>query len=462
MHSVQPAREQSPRKKPAARVSAPHAVLPAQVVSELEKHLLVDGFKLVVDLEKSRGSTLVDAATGKSFIDFYAFFASMPVGFNHPYFEAPEVQADLLAAAKVKVANSDVYSVPYATFVETFARVMGLPPLERYFFIDGGSLAVENALKAAMDWKVRKNMAAGRGERGTEILHFKGAFHGRSGYTMSLTNTDPRKTDLFAKFPWPRVSTPFLDFSLPENERLQNVIEKEKLAEGEIRRFIAERGHEMAAILIETIQGEGGDNHFRGEWLRLLRRLCDENDLLLIFDEVQAGMGVTGKNWCCQHFDVLPDLLVFGKKAQVCGVMAGPRLDEVKENVFRLPSRINSTWGANFCDFVRSTHFLRIIERENLVENARVQGASLLEELHRIAKKHPVMTAMRGRGLFVAFDLPDGARRDRFWSGAYELGLIVLRAGERSIRLRPALDLKDDAMEAALEIIEAECKRLAL
>jgi L-lysine 6-transaminase len=432
-----------------------------QVVAELEKHLLVDGFKLVVDLQKSRGSTLVDAATGKSFIDFYSFFASMPVGFNHPYFDDPEVQADLLAAAKVKVANSDVYSVPYATFIETFARVMGTPPLERYFFIDGGSLAVENALKAAMDWKVRKNMAAGRGERGTEIVHFKGAFHGRSGYTMSLTNTDPRKTDLFAKFPWPRVSTPSLDFSLPENKRLQNVIEKEKLAEGQIRRFIAERGHDLAAIIIETIQGEG-DNHFRGEWLHLLRRLCDENNLLLIFDEVQSGMGVTGKNWCCQHFDVLPDLLVFGKKAQVCGVMAGPRLDEVKDNVFRLPSRINSTWGANFCDFVRSTHFLRIIEQENLVENAGVQGVRILEELRRIAGKHPAMTAVRGRGLLLAFDLPSGPMRDQFWSGAYELGLIVLRSGERSIRLRPTLDLKDDAIEAALTIIEAECKRLAL
>jgi L-lysine 6-transaminase len=427
----------------------------------LEKHLLVDGFKLVLDLEKSHGSTLVDAATGKKFIDFYSFFASMPIGFNHPYFDDPAVQADLLAAAKVKVANSDVYSVQYATFIDTFARVMGLPPLERYFFIDGGSLAVENALKAAMDWKVRKNLAAGRGERGTEILHFAGAFHGRSGYTMSLTNTDPRKTDLFAKFPWPRVSSPFLDFSLPEDERLQNVIEKEKLAEGQIRRFIAERGQDIAAVIIEPIQCEGGDRHFRREWLQLLRNICDQNDMLLIFDEVQAGMGMTGKNWCCQHFDVLPDLLAFGKKAQVCGVMAGPRLDEVQDNVFRLPSRINSTWGANFCDFVRSTHFLRIIEKDKLVENARLQGARLLEELRLIAKKHPAMSSVRGRGLLLAFDLPDGAKRDQFWSAAYELGLFVLRCGDRSIRLRPALDLKDDAIEAALELIESVCKQLA-
>jgi L-lysine 6-transaminase len=462
MHTVPTIGEQSPRRKRAARGSVLPAVAPGQVVSELEKHLLVDGFKLVVDLAKSHGSTLVDAATGKSFIDFYAFYASMPVGFNHPYFDDPSVQADLLTAAKVKIANSDVYSVPYATFVETFARVMGLPPLERYFFIDGGALAVENALKAAMDWKVRKNMAAGLGERGTEILHFKWAFHGRTGYTMSLTNTDLRKTDLFAKFPWPRVSTPFLDFSLPENERMQNVIAKEKQSEAEIRRFIVERGRDMAAIIIETIQGEGGDNHFRGEWLHLLRRICDENDILFILDEVQAGMGVTGKNWCCQHFDVLPDLLVFGKKAQVCGVMAGPRLDEVKDNVFRTPSRINSTWGANFCDFVRSTHFLRIVEKEKLVENARVQGDRLLQELRQIAKKYPSMTAVRGRGLLIAFDLPDRAMRDRFWSGAYELGLLVLRCGERSIRLRPVLDLKDDVIESALEVIVAECQRLAL
>src|SRR4029077_1820415 len=120
----------------------------------------------------------------------------------------PEVQAELLNAAQIKVANADVYTVQYATFVNTFARVVGLPPLDRYFFIEGGSLAVENALKAAMDWKVRKNLAEGKGERGTEIIHFERAFHGRSGYTLSLTNTDPRKTAYFAKFSWPRISCP--------------------------------------------------------------------------------------------------------------------------------------------------------------------------------------------------------------------------------------------------------------
>jgi L-lysine 6-transaminase len=451
-------------KKPSAvALKSPRpaaAIPPRDVVASLQRHILVDGFKLIFDLQNSRGSRFVDAATRREYIDLYGFYASQPIGYNHPHFDRPEVKADLLAAAKIKVANADVYTVQYATFIETFARVMGLKPLERYFFIEGGALAVENALKAAMDWKVRKNLAADRGERGTEIIHFEGAFHGRSGYTMSLTNTDLKKVAYFAKFPWPRVSAPRLDFSLPESERLANVIEKEKVTEKQIRDVLAQKAADIAAIIIEPIQGEGGDRHFRAEFFQLLRRICDEHDVLLIFDEVQSGMGITGKNWCCEHFDALPDLLAFGKKAQVCGVMAGPRLDEVKDNCFRLPSRINSTWGGNFTDYVRSTHYLRIIEEEKLVANAREKGEMFLSGLRDLSRKHPVVTAPRGRGLMLAFDLPDTAQRDAFWKGCYELGLLVIRCGERSIRLRPVLDVKDEIVETSLRIMDDQCRKL--
>jgi L-lysine 6-transaminase len=454
----QPRRAGKPRT---AKDAFADPISPREVIAELEKHILVDGFKLVFDVEKSRGSLFVDAATGRELIDLYSFYASQPIGFNHPYFNRPEVKRDILAAAKVKVANADVYTVQYARFIKTFARVVGLEPLNRYFFIEGGALAVENALKAAMDWKVRKNLAAGRGERGTEIIHFQRAFHGRSGYTMSLTNADPKKIAYFAKFSWPRIVAPNLDFSLPPAERLKAVLEKEQLAEKQIREVLTQKVQDIAAIIIEPIQGEGGDNHFRGEFLQTLRRIADENDLLLIFDEVQCGMGITGKNWCCEHFDVRPDLLVFGKKAQVCGVMAGPRLDEVKDNCFRMPSRISSTWGGNFMDYVRSTHFLRIIEKEKLVENSRMQGEKFLRALEELGRKHPAITAVRGQGLMLAFDLPDAARRDGFWKGAYELGLLVVRCGERSIRLRPVLDVKDDIIERAMRIMDEQCRRLS-
>lgn len=428
------------------------------VLTTLEQHILLDGFKIVIDLEKSRGSYLHNEVNDQRLIDLYGFFGSNPVGFNHPHFQQSEVRADLLRAAQIKIANSDMYSEGYAKFVETFARVAGLPPLERYLFIEGGALAIENTLKAAMDWKVRKNMAAGRGERGTEILHFRRAFHGRSGYTMSLTNTDPRKTDLFAKFNWPRVSNPHIDFSLPEAEQTNDVIEREKQAEQEIMNFIAERGVDLAAIIIEPIQGEGGDNHFRGEWLRTLRRICDENEMLLIFDEVQTGMGSTGRNWCCEHFGVKPDLMAFGKKVQVCGVMAGPRLDEVEDNAFRLPSRLNSTWGGNFTDMVRSTHYLRIVEQENLVENAGRVGEHFLKSLQELQGEEPIVTAVRGRGLFLAFDLPDPETRDEFWKGLFDRGVLVLKSGERAIRFRPALDLSTEVVGEAMAILREQCQ----
>jgi L-lysine 6-transaminase len=438
-----------------------NAVVPAQVLATLEQHILVDGFKLIFDVEKSRGSHFVDAATGREFIDLYGFYASQPIGYNHPHFSRAEVQADLLRAAKVKVANADVYTPQYATFVETFARVIAHPQLQRYFFIEGGALAVENALKTAMDWKVRKNLAAGHGERGTEIIHFKHAFHGRSGYTMSLTNTDPKKVAHFAKFPWPRISAPMINFALPEPERRADAIAKEKITEQELRAVLTEKAMDIAAIIIEPIQGEGGDNHFRPEFLQLLRHLADENDVLLIFDEVQSGMGITGKRWACEHHDVTPDLIVFGKKSQVCGVMAGSRLDEVQDNCFRLPSRISSTWGGNFTDYVRSTHYLRIYEQEQLVEQAREQGDKFLIGLHELARKNPLVTAPRGKGLMLAFDLPDTAMRDAFWRGCYELDLLVIRSGERSIRLRPVLDVTDNIIEQSLKIMSDECRKLA-
>lgn len=440
---------------------AEHAkVNPKEVLDELKKHILVDGFEIVVDLERSRGNRMYDANSDREIIDMYSFYASMPVGFNHPYFDNQDVRDDLTNAALHKIANSDVYSVQMARFVKTFDRVMGVPELPRYFFIEGGALAVENALKAAMDWKVRKNMAAGRGEIGTDVLHFKNCFHGRTGYTMSLTNTDPVKVQYYAKFDWPRVINPKIDFALSEPERTKKAIEIENQAEAEIMQAIKDRPHRICAMIIEPIQGEGGDRHFRTEWFQKMRKICDENDMLLIFDEVQCGMGVTGKNWAYQHHGVAPDILCFGKKAQVCGIMAGKRLDEVDKNVFRTPSRINSTWGGNFTDMVRSTHYLNIIEQEDLVENARTTGEYFLRQLHKLHDEEPMIEAVRGKGLLCAFSLKDKTFRDQFWKGCFEVGLLAVRCGERSIRFRPVLDTKPEMVDEVMRLMREEIRRI--
>ena len=120
----------------------------SSALRSLEKHILMDGFKVVIDLDKSRSSYLYDETTNRRLIDLYGFFGSLTIGFNHPYFDQPAVKEDLLRAAKFKIANSDVYSEGYAEFVETLSRVAGFPPLDRYLFIEGGALAIENTLKA--------------------------------------------------------------------------------------------------------------------------------------------------------------------------------------------------------------------------------------------------------------------------------------------------------------------------
>jgi L-lysine 6-transaminase len=433
----------------------PAGTIPPQDVHEtIARHMLADGEHLVVDLSGSHGPYLRDAKTGREYLDFYAYFASQPVGHNHPKLLDPAFREQLCEVALHKPANSDVYTTYMAGFVETFARIARPADMPYLFFIDGGALAVENALKTAFDWKIRKNLAAGRGERGTQIIHFREAFHGRSGYTLSLTNTaDPRKHMYFPKFAWPRIVNPKLSFPVTA-EVLAETKALEAQAVAQIEAAVRANPHDIAALIIEPIQGEGGDNHFRPEFFVELRRLADEHDFLFIVDEVQTGMGATGKMWAIEHMGVKPDIIAFGKKSQVCGIIAGARVDEVPNNVFHVSGRINSTWGGNLVDMVRSQRYLEITDEEKLVDNAARVGDVLLKGMQSIAAGSHVVDNVRGRGTMLAFDLPDSMSRDIFRGLLLENGLIALKCGERSIRFRPMLDLPATCAEEALAIVE--------
>lgn len=437
-------------------------VSPTEVHAVLARHILVDGYHVVPDLERSFGATLIDERDGRRYLDFFSNFASQPLGWNHPALADPAFRERLLAAAMHKPANPDLYTCLYAEFVATFARI-AVPDTHagHLFFIEGGALAVENALKAAFDWKIRRNRAGGRGdELGTQVLHFRQAFHGRSGYTLSLTNTfDPRKTELFPKFNWPRISNPKIIF--PLDQHLAEVERAEAEALAEIEAALARHGHDIACLVIEPIQAEGGDNHFRPEFLRALRRLADEHDFLLIFDEVQTGLGLTGSMWAWQGLGVEPDLFSFGKKVQLGGFAANRRIDEVADNVFRVSSRINSTWGGNLTDMVRATRILEVIERDQLVDNARRMGAVLLDSLHGLAAEFPtLLDQVRGRGLMCAVDLPSTELRNRAVALAREEGLLVLPCGRSSIRFRPFLDVTTEDIARATELLRGALARL--
>ena len=420
------------------------------------KYMLADGMSPVIDLENSHGSWLVDGNTGKEYLDLFSMFASMSIGYNHPY--VLENKDRLTQAAINKPTNSDIYSPLMADFVDTMGRVAQPDYLPYSFFVSGGTLAVENALKTAFDWKVRHNMSKGKGEKGGQVIHFAQCFHGRSGYTMSLTDSpDPRKVQYYPKFDWPRVSNPSMIFPMnEENSAKVKALEEQSLSE--IKQAILDNPDDIACIILEPIQGEGGDNHFRDEYLVQLKEIALENHILLIYDEVQSGAGITGKMWAHQHFsdEARPDIISFGKKTQCCGIFAGGRLDEVENHVFKESSRINSTWGGNLVDMVRFTIYLEVIEQENLVQKATENGNYLLSKLHELEADHPrLVSNARGKGLFCAYDLPSGEQRDRMTELLQEEGALVLGCGHQSIRFRPHLNISKEEIDSGLSMMRS-------
>lgn len=427
-------------------------ISPDKVHEVLQKHMLADGFDIVLDLKNSRGSYLADQKTGDQYLDFFSFFASSAVGMNHPKINSPEVKEEILSAALNKPSNSDIFTVSMAEFVDTFYSIAKPDYMKYLFFISGGALAVENGLKTAFDWKVQKNFKKGyKNEKGQQVIHFKQAFHGRSGYTMSLTNTDPNKVRYFPKFDWPRITNPKIIFPVEEN--LDKIVKAEQQAISEIYSAIKNNPDDIAVIIIEPVQGEGGDNFFRKEFFLKLREIADENDILLMFDEIQSGFGLTGKFWACEHY-VNPDIISFGKKAHVCGVMVNSRIDDVEEHCFRKPGRINSTWGSDLTDMVRSKHILKIIHEQNLVENSKEVGGYLLNKLHGIqAEFTGLVSNARGLGLMCSFDLPSPAARDEFKRKCFDEKLLILGCGEQSIRFRPPLNVSKEEINKGLNII---------
>jgi len=442
----------------------PNAIRPDTVREILSKHMLTKGMMpMVLDMDTSQGVHLKDAETGRTYVDLFGFYASNPLGMNHPALtDDEEFMERLMDAAVNKVTNSDVITQHMGRFVQTFDRV-GIPEYLPYtFFISGGALAVENALKAAFDWKVRTNYRKGyRREVGNEVLHFDQAFHGRTGYTLSLTNTaDPRKTMHYPTFNWPRITNPKIHFPLDAEEE-ERVREHEQRALQQAKRYFHERADQIACVILEPIQGEGGDNHFRPEFLHQLKALAHENDALLIFDEVQSGVGITGDFWAHQSLGIKPDIIAFGKKTQVCGILAGRKLDEVDDHVFKVPSRINSTWGGNLVDMVRFDRILEIIEEHDLVSHAGAVGQHLQDRLHELAADVPMISNVRGRGLMCAFDLPSTHLRDRVKERTFDEGAIVLGCGERSIRFRSPLTITEDDIDDGVACLRRAASTVA-
>jgi len=420
----------------------------SNIHSIANKHILLDHFDVVYDIEKSHDNFIVDKITGKKYLDVFSFIASNPIGHNHPKMFNAEFQEKLLRVARVNPSNSDILTQEYVDFLHTFFSIAVPNYFIDSFFIAGGTLAVENALKTAFDWKYKKLLQKGIkvNYNDLKIVHFKNAFHGRSGYCLSLTNTaDPRKYDLFPKFhKWPRFVAPAVHEKYTESEQH----ERDNKFYTSMLDDIERQGNECAAIIIEPIQGEGGDNHFTKTFHQNLRKLADEKEMLLIYDEVQTGVGLTGKMWAHQNYDVIPDIIAFGKKMQVCGILSGPRIREVDNNVFVEKSRINSTWGGNLVDMIRAEQYLKIIQQDNLIENTTIRGQEILAGMKTLGLEN-----VRGKGLMCAFDMPDSNSRDELIKRCLKNGLFILGCGTKSVRIRPSLTFSKDDVKLFLELL---------
>ena len=390
---------------------------------------LFDSFPIVWNIQKSQNSFLYDIHTNEEYLDFHGGFGSNPIGWNHPkltkHFSSGLWNKHFLN----KPANCDFYTQEYIEFIDKFQTTIIPKNYPHLFFIDGGALAVENALKIAMDWKYQKN---GDNNEDLSIAHFTKAFHGRSGYTMSLTNTEPHKTKNFTKFNWPRFLPSIKTGTLPQNQEVYD-----EFAIGEVEKYFKEHHKSIAGLIIEPIQCEGGDRHFTKYFLQNLQRLCNQHDVLFILDEVQTGFYTTGKTWCFQHYDLEPDLVCFGKKSQQCGVFGGKRLDEIQNHCFNTSGRLGSTWGGNHIDMIRSSKIIDIIKEDNLELNATERGNQWSDEMKMIQSNK--IKNIRNLGLIMSFDCESTEKRNQLLDILKKNKLLALGAGEKTIRMRPNL-----------------------
>jgi|TARA_B100001971_G_scaffold210071_1_gene234815 L-lysine 6-transaminase len=404
------------------------------------KKFLFDSFPIVWNVQKSHNSFLYSNEDEK-FLDFHGGFGSNPIGWNHPkllkHFK-DNIDTHIFIN---KLANCDFYTQEYLDFINKFKNQV-IPETYPYcFFIDGGALSVENALKIAMDWKCQKN-----GDKNEELLiaHFQKAFHGRSGYTMSLTNTEQHKIKNFTKFNWPRfLSSPKWGLS-DENQKVYD-----DFAIDEIEKYMKDNKKQVAGMIIEPVQCEGGDRHFTKYFLQNLQRICNQNDILFIVDEVQTGFYTTGKPWCFQHYDLEPDLVSFGKKTQQCGVFGGKRLDELESHCFNTSGRLGSTWGGNHIDMIRSSKIIDIIKEDNLEVNAIERGNQWLNNMKMI--KSNEIDNIRNIGLLMSFDMKTTKIRNKFLDILKKNKLLCLGAGDKTIRMRPNLAVSSEEIEECIK-----------
>ncbi|KAF2271724.1 4-aminobutyrate aminotransferas-like protein [Westerdykella ornata] len=436
-----------------------------RAIEKLNKVFDTRALNMMVDYTKSLGNYVADP-DGNVLLDVYAQIASIPVGYNNPALRKAATSPQMVSAIINRPALGNFPQHDWADILETGILKVAPKGLNQVFTGTTGSDANELAYKAAFMWK-RQQERGGRdvdftqdeinssminqapGAPPLSILSFSSAFHGRLFGSLSTTRSKPiHKLDIPA-FDWPRAPFPQCKYPLDQYASENAAEEQRCLAETE--RLIKEWHHPPAAVVVEPIQSEGGDNHASPNFFRGLRELTKKHNILFIVDEVQTGVGATGKFWAHEHWglETPPDMVTFSKKAQTAGYYYGNT--ELRPNK---PYRQFNTWMGDPSRAILFRAIIQEIERLDLVRNTAETGAYLYDGLARLAERYPdEIRNLRGKGqgTFIAWDSP---RRDEVLKRAKGEGVNIGGSGERAVRLRPMLVFQRHHADLLLERLE--------
>ncbi|KAF1961281.1 4-aminobutyrate aminotransferase [Byssothecium circinans] len=434
-------------------------------IERLGKVFDTRSLNMMVDYGRSYGNYIADL-DGNVLLDVYAQIASIPVGYNNPTLQLAATSPEMASAIINRPALGNFPQHDWADILETGILSVAPKGLGQVFTGQSGSDANELAYKAAFMWK-RQQQRGGYDVDFTEheisssmnnqapgapalsILSFKSGFHGRLFGSLSTTRSKPiHKLDIPA-FDWPQAPFPSLKYPLDQFSA-ENAAEEQRCLD-EAEHLITSWHLPPAAAIIEPIQSEGGDNHASASYFNKLRELCKKHNILFIVDEVQTGVGATGKFWAHEHWGLQtpPDMVTFSKKAQTAGYYYGN--NELRPNK---PYRQFNTWMGDPARAILFRAIIQEINRLDLVRNTATTGTYLYDGLQSLAEQYPnEIQNLRGKGqgTFIAWDSP---RRDAVLKSAKGVGINVGGSGERAVRLRPMLVFQKQHADILLERLE--------
>ena len=390
-----------------------------RIIDVINKNCYDSTFTYPLVIANGSGSFLQDV-DGNSFLDFTSNIGSCPVGYAHP--EIMAVLAEQSKNGAHKVAGQDFYCKEHAELSEAMASI--IPSGFKIFFINSGAEAVENAIKIAYR-KISANTPST-----LPGISCKNAFHGRTLGALSFTFSKPVQKKGYPEFPVLRIKFCTSD-SDPEMDAVERLLAEKK----------------VAFILTEVVQGEGGYNIASKRFIQNLRKCAHGHGVPLILDEVQSGMGRTGKWWAFEHYDVKPDIMSAAKALQVGMTAYDGRLDPGEQGA------LSSTWGGGSrIDMAVGAKIIEVIKKEKLLDNATAMGAKLKKGLQELVGRGGLID-VRGLGLMIGIEFDSKEIRDKKLTRAFAKGLLLLPAGQKAMRVIPPLTITEDEVLEGLELM---------